>query len=159
MWSIFIHKMAHSLRKRHQNRICKNFLHISQIFSSEDEKGKLLSEKFTQTGIWQYENKAIAAFSFHHNGLIDQKLVKTQLQQAREVFQKELLALKTDKIYISLTENDVFCWVEVDFQALCQHLHQLWQQGDDFFVLIEDAFALAIHRGEYEWEVLCKKSF
>lgn len=142
-----------------KNRIRKryDYLSIQQIFSPEDEKGKLLSEKFIQTGIWKYENRAVASFPFHNSGTIDQKLVKTQLNEARNAFQKELFQLKTEKVYVSLKENDIFCWVEIDFKALCQHLSQLWEQNGDFFVFIEDTFALAIHQGEYEWEVLCKK--
>ncbi len=130
------------------------YLNIQQIFSQEDEKGELLSKKFIQTGIWKYENRPIASFEFHSNGIINPNLVKTQLNEARNIFKKELFQLNTEKIYISLKENDIFCWIEIDFKALCQHLNLLWEQYGDFPIFLEDVFALAIHRGEYEWEVL-----
>lgn len=131
-----------------------NYLGIIEI--SEDEKENI-GQKFKETGIWRYENKAFASFEFHKNGVIDQELVKIQHRNAQKVFQEQLLRLKCDKLYVLIKENDIFCWVLVDFSLLCEHLEQFLEQNGDFSAFSENNFALTIHQAEYEWEVLLWK--
>lgn len=133
-----------------------NFLGIKNIFSKLDEKGDLLFSKYKETGIYRYENKAIASFEFHHNGRIDTDLKLKTHQKARAIFKEKFLNLaeKSESIYILLIENGKSFWVEIDFLKLYENLDKLWQEKGDFVVFSEDFFALDIHQAEYEWEVL-----
>lgn len=142
-----------------KNMILKkfDFLGIKNIFSSLDERGEHLFVKYRETGIYRYDNEAVAKFPFHHNGVIDNDLEKQTNQKARAVFKEKLLNFvpKTEPYtYILLSAENKGFWVEVDLNKIYENLEKIWQEYGDFVVFSEDFFALDIHQAEYEWEVL-----
>lgn len=141
-------------QKRLLERFC--FLNIEEIINSNDEKGEKFFAEFRNSGIWNYENKAIASFPFHNNGLIDKDLYHSQHKKAQALFVEKIKALSNDFVWITLSENDIYFFVKISLSILCKYLDTWFEEYPDFEVFIPSQYALALHDAEYEWEVLEK---
>ncbi|GJQ07241.1 hypothetical protein CAPN010_13990 [Capnocytophaga cynodegmi] len=141
-------------QKRLLERFC--FLNIEEIRNSKDEKGEKFFAAFRNSGIWNYENKAVKSFSFHNNGLIDKDLYHSQHKKAQIFFIEKIKSLPNDFVWITLSENNIYFFVKVSLSTLCKYLDTWFEEHLDFEVFIPNQYALALHDAEYEWEVLEK---
>ena len=134
-----------------------DFLNIIETLNAEEKEGEKFFVDFIDSGIYSYDNKTVASFSFHKAGQIDKSLYHSEHQKARSFFIHKIKELQTDFVWISLCENGFWFFARVSFLVLCQYLDDWFVRCDDDFVLfIPDRYALAIHDAEYEWEVLEK---
>lgn len=61
-----------------------DFLNIIETLNAEEKEGEKFFVDFIDSGIYSYDNKAVASFSFHKAGQIDKSLYHSEHQKARE---------------------------------------------------------------------------
>ena len=149
-----IHQTIQQLKIHRAKQILQQgfgLLNIESIVHADDESGKVLFTAFRQSGIWHYDNKPIALFAFDNN-----KQYHSQHNTARQFFIQKIKTLHSNAVWILLSQHGFEFFVQISLSTLCQHLDGWFDKYDDFVLFIPNQYVLAIHDGEYAWEVLEK---